>query len=152
MFFHLIYYSLPNGYACQVLSLVLELSLEGIVCTKLLLQFWDPVWISTQSGERSNHKYTMFLCGSWQIKSRFGPRQVLWSDPVSLVQIFGLSGDPLVWGRSSCCQHLLLGFTPSSSINEFGGLFGLTGQRCSVKIRSLSILSGPIRFHSLIYF
>lgn len=51
MFFHLIYYSLPNAYACQALSLVLEQSLEeGIVYTRLLLQFWDPVLISTKSG------------------------------------------------------------------------------------------------------
>lgn len=64
MFFHLVYYSLPNGYACQVLSLVLELSLEGIVYTKLLLQFWDPVLLSTKAGERSDHKYLMLLCGS----------------------------------------------------------------------------------------
>lgn len=127
---------------CQVLSLVLELSLEeGIVYTRLFLQFWGPLLFSTKSSGRSDHKYTVFLCGWWKIKSRFDPRQVVWSDPVCLAWIFGLSGDPLVWGRSSCCQHLLLGFTPRSSINEFWGFSGFTGQRCPAKAPSPSILS-----------
>ena len=99
----------------------------------------------------------MFLCGSYTIKGRFGPRQVLWSQSALAC-----------WAQG----HVLLGSlgTPSpgagdrvTSISCWASLLAplLTGFETYLaslpkdpllKHLLLHFLPGPIRFHSLIYF
>lgn len=66
-------------------------------------------WFQPSLAESRDHKYTMFLCGLWKIKSRFGPRQVLWYQVRSCV--LGM-GSWALWGPSCVGQEFTLPASP----------------------------------------